>query len=197
MPRYFCRLCDSSNNWKYPSGAAIETICSHFGKFGFAYEEWNFNEKLRFEGFQHGWLEAFKPMRGHRHVPLGSHEIALYVRRGGNSYFVGRIEGCENISGTDLQKPYPSEFAGCANRFGCVVLVGNNLWQVSPIITGSRVQQYTQIPYSNMRFSVGSVSFARSASLINLNYKRYGALLVDGYPQREELWKSLPDLLRS
>lgn len=193
MPRYFCRVCDSNNGWFAPSGFANETNCSHYGNFNFAYEEWNSNQALQLHGIQHGWLEGFKPMRGRRHVPIGQHDIALYVRRHGKALFVGKILGCENISGLACRVPYPAQFAADVNAIGGnVVVATGNTWQVQPILQNSKIQNYQQTPYSNMRFPIDSLTLAPRPIQINIGHTRYGALLVDGFQQRDAIWNLLP-----
>lgn len=192
MSRYFCRVCDSSNGWLVPSGFAKETKSSHYGNFHFAYEEWNFNQSIRFQGIQHGWLEGFKAMQGHRNVPIGLHDIALYVRRQKKAFFVGKILSCENITDLACRVPYPASFAAHVNAIGGNVAVARNIWQVQSVNLNSRNQKYQHTPYSNMRFPIRSVQLVKDPIPINIKYTRYGALLVDGYPQREAIWNSLP-----
>lgn len=191
MARYFCRICDSNNGWEYPSGVARETNRSHYGNFGFAYEEWNFNSALQTNGFQLGWLEGFRDGLGRRIVPHGSHDIALYVRRNGNNYFVGRINGCEKINKLG-QFPYPATFAADANAVGANVQVVRNGWYVQPIINNPGMQAHTHFPESNMRFRNEDVALCSNPVVIPIAYTRYGALLAHGNTNLMALWNSLP-----
>lgn len=106
---------------------------------------------MQTNGFQLGWLEGFRDSLGQRIVPHGSHDIALYVRKNGSNYFVGRINGGEKITKPG-QFPYPATLAADANAVGAKVQVASNGWYVQPIITNPRMQAHTHPPEANIRF---------------------------------------------
>lgn len=192
MPRYFCRVCDSNNGWVTPSGFAHETLRSHYGNFGFAYEEWNLNQLLFLNGFQHGWIEGFKAGRGRRVVPNGVHEIALYVRRNGQCIFIGKIHACENIGNTVNAIAYPvGLIAGINNVGGNAAAIGP-MWDIRPNVRRPQMPAYNQIPKSNMRFKLSDAALCKKPFSININYTRYGALLVDGNAVLDAIWQTLP-----
>ena len=192
MAQYFCRVCDSNNGWVTPSGFATETLASHHGKYGFAYEEWNFNPLLFINNFQHGWLEGFKSGVGRRLVPYGVHDVALYVRRDGQNWVVGKIINCEKIDSLINSVPYPGSFIPHVNAVGGNALFNNNQWFVNPKANLPLNFQYNQVSLANIKFSHSDVTIYQTPISTNIAYTRYGALLVNGNQVRSALWQSLP-----
>lgn len=194
MTQYFCRVCDSSNGWTKPSAAASETSASHYGNFGFAYEEWNFNPALSVTGWQHGWLEGFKPGPGKRKIEsTGPHEVAMYVRRGGSNLFVGKLLACEYLTSSPIHVTYPPILAADANLVGAnIVLVAGGQWSVTPVIRAPRMSIYTHTPVSNVRFRLEDVQICAMPIRLGISYTRFGALKVNGNPILQAEWARLP-----
>ena len=73
---------------------------SHYGNFGFAYEEWNFgfDPRLFRDEWQYGWVEGFADKPRRLMVPAGSHYVALYTytRNTQKYHFAGKLK-CENL----------------------------------------------------------------------------------------------------
>lgn len=197
MARYFCRVCDSNNGWVVPSGAAVETRYSHHGNFRFAYEEWNFNPALLVNGWQYGWIEGFKPGPGRRRITCGGpHDVAMYVRRNGQCFFVGKIMGCEVLEFQQHVPPqhYPGNLAVDANNVGASVVVNGHTWFVNPVINNPKMLAYQNPapgPLANVRFRPSDAKLCKTPTSIPISYTRYGALLVDNDVARKSLWQSL------
>jgi len=201
MSAYFCRLCDSNNGWTQPSNHAVEKANSHHARWGFAYEEWNFNPKLIRDGHQHGWLQGFsKPS-----VPRGKHDVALYVRRNGSALLVGRIWDCENISGSDLRMRYPAALAqDLAKLPRLSVTVDGNYWNLRRDDSKSDIPVREKAePLTNIRFDPGSCALFETPVKLDFRYTRYGALCVDrcrseiDQAARQTMWRRLfPDRVR-
>ena len=95
---------------------------------------------------------------------------------------------------------YPANLAAQANHIGANINVNNNTWTVLPIVNHHNMQPYDDpypeqgIPHppaTNMRFKRADYSPVKP-TLININYTRYGALLVDcNNSQLHDLWRQL------
>ncbi|WP_155846547.1 hypothetical protein [Aquaspirillum serpens] len=191
MAQFLCRVCDNSSGWVFPTGSARETISSHYGNFGFAYEEWNFNPGLLKNGWQYGWLEAFNPGPGKRLIAPGPHDILLYVWRGGAAFAIGRINKCEKLN-VGVGIVYPHAFVAQANAAGASIKALVSGWNVTPVVRHPRMQTYSQIPRANMRFSLENANLLNFHIPIPINYTRYGGLLVTPNSQLSQIWNMVP-----
>lgn len=192
MNRYFCRVCDSSNGWTSPSGFASETGASHFGSFGFAYEEWNFSPSMQLDGWQYGWIEGFQSGIGRRNVPPGPHQVATYFRRSGKNYWAGTFALIEKLPESPQCPFYTPALVQSARSAGANIRIDENGINVEPIASGARMKAYTrQYLVPNVRFRVGA--FRPAAGLIDtgIAYSRYGPLLVSEDKELAGLWRRL------
>lgn len=191
MPQYLCRVCDNSSGWVSPTHSATETTYSHFGNFGFGYEEWNFSSLLLIAGWQYGWIEGFKSGPGRRLVMLGLHEVVLYVRRNGQSFAVGKLLACEKL--VPAAAPvYPAALAVQANGVGAAISLTGNTWNVSPTAAHPRMPAYAQIPIPNVRFKLKNACLFATPIPLPISFTRYGALLVTPTNGRAAIWSMVP-----
>ncbi len=196
MNRYFCRLCLNTAHWECPTGNAGQREGNtHSGHYGFAFEEFNFDFQLCFEGWQYGWIEGFftPPKQFRSFVPYGIHDVIFYTLGENGRYFVGRIRECEHISQQERPDVYPAgivhRLINRANVAGADIRQTNtNSWQYFPVRRGSHkpIREFKMVP--NIRFNPTHSELWDDQMIALISYNRYGPLVVDGEPQREQIW---------
>jgi hypothetical protein len=223
MARYFCRICDSNLNWVHPSltNPATDGLDTHFGSFGFAYEEWNFDfTSLIINNLKFGWIEGFDSSKpGRKSVPDNTpHDIALYVFTRGvgpaNRYrYVGKIIGCKK-----LPRPAKAEISGLVGRIPfytapmaaqantarslpsspIIFNHSNNTWDVAPILT-TGMSGYIKVQFPNIEFDknnyfahTGPHHFLPCGGSTGIKATRYGALEVKAGTYLDKIWNALP-----
>jgi hypothetical protein len=205
MSRYFCRLCFNTAYWEHPTGDAARLEGNtHCGQYGFAFEEFNFDRRMRFKGKQYGWIEGFftdlrsgdaKP--GRRPVPYGEHDVIFYTLGQDSRYFVGRIQRCEHIPQEERPHIYTPEvihqLVESANDAGANIRqTGTNLYTYYPTHQNSDwpAQRFSMTP--NIRFDPENLVLWYNDQLnAPIDYNRYGPLLVDRTPSYEDLWNTI------
>jgi hypothetical protein len=205
MGKYYCRLCYSSNNWLMPSRAAAETSQTHFGNFGFAWEEWNFNFSTLINGMKYGWIEGFwtewdsktgraRAKAARPLVEFGSHDVILYTVHRGERHFVGMIRGCEHIDQTRSESRLPTEIALVmaqqARAIQADVRKEGSGWTYYPILVGSSWDPLSFAPSANIMFD--PANYQRWQPIpAPIKSDRYRPIRVHGDDNKERDWDRL------
>jgi hypothetical protein len=137
--------------------------------------------------------KAFRPI-----VPYDVHDVMLYVLYSNIAFVVARICHCEHIQqlplnqrcNNELSVTITNQMATQAQAAGATIVQTSNGWQYHPVRPTAVWGPLPFVFQPNVRYEQDDLIRCQ-AQPVNIDYLRYGALLVDGDPIREATWQDV------
>lgn len=193
MPRYFCRVCYNSKQWRQPSGCARRVEGPTFAAtYGFAWEEWNFDFSRHTveedsETYKLGWIEGFyadEPGRNRHRVDSGSQEVMLYTHIGTQYCVIARVN-CWHFGTACEHDVDLVQMADEVNAIGGCVEVIDETREARSIRPAPDIQPHPFLFRPNVRYRFEDCYFTRPIPIDV--YDRYGPVQVTR--ERESQWE--------